>query len=105
MSKQSEKLSKQSTLDMEKSKSLDAGKNKLLKLIRTFLKKNEKSEQDQLERFMNLEDWKMLAARIDQIMFVFTFIVVFTVPFYLFGKYALMSDTKILHKKCGCPNA
>lgn len=98
------KLNKQPVIDTEQNKSLEAGKNRLLKLIRNFLKKNKKDEQDQLERFMNLEDWKMLAARIDQIMFIFTFIVVLAVPFYLFGKYALMSDSKMLHKK-GCPNA
>jgi len=95
-------MTKQPIFQSEKEKAFENSKGKLLKMIRTFVKKNEKNEQEQLERFLILEDWKILAARIDKIMFFVTFFIVFIVPVYLFGKYGLISDSK-LSQKCSCP--
>ncbi len=84
---------------------LDSAKSNekcLLKAIKCFIKKQNKINTIQRDREIMLDEWKEVARRMDEIMLFINFLVVTTVPIYLFGRYAIFDNKAGPTKECSC---
>ena len=74
----------------------------LLKAIKCFIKKQNKINLLQRDKELLLDEWKEVARRMDAVMLLINFLVVTTVPIYLFGRYAVFDIKSGPTKGCGC---
>lgn len=74
----------------------------IFKSIKGILKKKEKHNIQEIKNDNIFEDWKTVARRIDRITFVLSLFVVFGVPIYLFGRYAINRNRILPKNGCGC---
>jgi len=80
------------SIDSAKFKTNNESLDKLLKIIRHSVKLIDKNYLKLKSSQIANDEWKLVASRIDFLLFIIATIVVFTTPFVLFGKFLFTVD-------------
>lgn len=78
--------------------------NKLLETTKKYLKSCESKNKKKSTSEIVYDEWRLLAQKIDLILFFLTFIVIFMTPLIMFGKFYLRDTMSNVSKKCSCDN-